>query len=110
MLISNVGLTLEELDSTFSIPTKIHMRYGRQQLVYVIKYYFMWKRDTPKPQLIVHFDKPPIRRKGPLRKISFEHLDEKPQSSECQSEVQPEIKDELRNRESKRQVTDHELA
>ncbi|KAI5856005.1 hypothetical protein BZA05DRAFT_442672 [Tricharina praecox] len=37
------GKTLEELDQVFSVPTRVHARYGARQIPYFFKRYVLWQ-------------------------------------------------------------------
>lgn len=44
------GKTLEELDQVFSVPTRVHARYGAKQIPYFIRRY-IFRQDVEPPQL-----------------------------------------------------------
>jgi len=49
------GLSLEELDQVFSIPTKKHAKYGLQQLAYFFQR-FVLRRNVAAPKLATAHD------------------------------------------------------
>ncbi|KAL8671853.1 MAG: hypothetical protein Q9168_003669 [Polycauliona sp. 1 TL-2023] len=49
------GKTLEELDQVFSVPTRVHARYGLRQLRYFVKRYLL-RRDVEPERLYAHED------------------------------------------------------
>ncbi|CAL8580268.1 hypothetical protein XPA_005996 [Xanthoria parietina] len=63
------GKTLEELDQVFSVPTRVHARYGLRQLRYFVMRYVLRRDAGPEP-LYAHEDTRDIDR-------GFDHDDEK---------------------------------
>ena len=45
------GLTLEQLDSRFNIPTKTHARWAIQEILFVIRYYIFRRKAAKRPVL-----------------------------------------------------------
>ena len=67
------GYSLEELDAVFSTPMQMHMRHGREQLTYFVRYYLFCQKSTKKPQPYFKVEKSRvIRIKERPRKISFD--------------------------------------
>lgn len=52
MLTPAAGKTLEELDQVFSVPTRVHARYGAKQIPYFFQRYVLWQ-DVAPPRLPV---------------------------------------------------------
>ena len=74
------GKSLEALDATFSIPTRVHAAHGWAQFKWALGADFLFRRARP-PKLDVSIEYPPSTSEKPrrrrMRKVQFDRSDER---------------------------------